>query len=63
LGNDVSEQNNMGTEGKKQTEKLWNELQKWESETIGPAFLGLTQDKEYNAINPDRFKRPTKESN
>jgi len=37
-----------------------NELKKWESQTVGPKFLGLSQDKEYNALNPDRFKKPAK---
>ncbi len=62
LGNGVSEQNDLGTEEKKQTEKLSNEFKKWESATVGPAFLGLTQDKEYNVIHPDRFKKPTKQT-
>ena len=62
LENDVSEQNNLSSEGKDSSETLSNELKKWESETIGPAFLGLTQDKEYNEIHPDRFKRPTKQT-
>jgi len=60
LGKDVSEQNDLGPESKKQTETLSKRLEKWESATVAPIFLGLSQDKEYNAIHPDRFRRPTK---
>lgn len=60
LKNDISEENNLSAEGNQQTEILSNELKKWESETIEPKFLGLSQDAEYNEKNPDRFKKPTK---
>lgn len=60
LEKDISEQNNLNTENKDQTEILSNELKKWESETIVPKFLGLSQDNEYNTLYPDRFKKPTK---
>jgi len=60
LEKDISEENDVSAERKEQTEKLTNELKKWESETVPPKFLGLSQDKEYNALNPDRFKKPTK---
>jgi arylsulfatase A-like enzyme len=60
LEKDISEQNDLSAERKEQTETLSNELKKWESKTIPPKFLGLSQDKEYNILYPDRFKKPTK---
>lgn len=60
LKNDISEENNLNTERNDQTEILSREIKKWESETVPPRFLGLSQDKEYNNLNPDRFKKPTK---
>jgi arylsulfatase A-like enzyme len=60
LGKDISEQNDINVESKDKTETMLNELKKWESQTVGPKFLGLSQDKEYNALNPDRFKKPAK---
>lgn len=62
LNQDVSEQKNLNTESKESTRRLSGELRKWESELKDPIFLGLTQDKEYNEIHPDRFKRPTKQT-
>lgn len=62
LDQDVSEQNNLSTERKENSNRLSGDLRKWESELQNPTFLGLTQDKEYNAIHPDRFKRPTKQT-
>lgn len=60
LDQDISEQKNLGAERKGSVKKLSAGLRKWEQELRDPIFLGLTQDKEYNAINPDRFKKPTK---
>ena len=60
LGKDISEQNDINVKNKDKTETMLNELKKWESQTVGPKFLGLSQDKEYNALNPDRFKKPAK---
>jgi arylsulfatase A-like enzyme len=60
LEKDISEENDVSAERNDQTEILSSEIKKWESETVPPKFLGLSQDKEYNALNPDRFKEPTK---
>jgi cob(I)alamin adenosyltransferase len=63
LGQDISEQNNLSAERKETIKRLSGDLRKWESELKNPIFLGLTQDKEYNEIHPDRFKRQTKQAN
>jgi len=60
LGKDISEQNDINVENKDKTETMMNELKKWESQTVGPKFLGLSQDKEYNEKNPNRFIKPKK---
>lgn len=61
LDQDISEQKNLSTERRENAKQLSGDLRKWESELQNPTFLGLTQDKEYNEIHPDRFKRPTKQ--
>lgn len=60
LGNDISELKNLSFDRQKRITKLSGELKKWETKLQEPKFLGLTQDKEYNEKNPDRFKRPNK---
>ena len=60
LKKDISEQNDLSVERKEQAETILTELKKWESVTIAPKFLGLSQDNEYNTLYPDRFKKPTK---
>ncbi len=62
LDQDISEQKNLSTERKENAKQLSGDLRKWESKLQDPTFLGLTQDKEYNKIHPDRFKRPTKQT-
>lgn len=60
LSQDISEEKNLSNETKENTRRLSSDLRKWESELIDPEFLGLSQDKEYNEIHPDRFKKPEK---
>lgn len=62
LDQDISEQKNLNAERKENIKRLTRDLSKWESELKVPTFLGLTQDKEYDEIHPDRFKRPMKQS-
>jgi arylsulfatase A-like enzyme len=62
LHQDVSEQKNLSAERKGDIKRLTRNLRKWESELQEPRFLGLTQDKEYNEIHPDRFKRQTNQA-
>ncbi|MFZ5429952.1 MAG: sulfatase-like hydrolase/transferase [Bacteroidota bacterium] len=61
LDRDVSEQNDLSNQSNARTNKLFKAFQKWESGLVGPAFLGLMEDKEYNALHPERFRRPSGE--
>jgi arylsulfatase A-like enzyme len=60
LDQDISEQKNLCAEKQIHAGQLSDDLKKWVSKLKDPAFLGLTQDKEYNESHPDRFKRPNK---
>jgi arylsulfatase A-like enzyme len=60
LEQDVSEQKNLSEEKQLRVKQLTGDLKKWESELHDPAFLGLTQEKEYNEIHPERFKKSMK---
>ena len=62
LDQDISEEKNLGAEKQIRVNQLTGDIKKWESKLMNPTFLGLTQDKEYNEIHPDRFKRPTKQT-
>lgn len=60
LSVDISEEKNLA---KNKAESISNFLEArnaWEKNMADPVFMGLFQDKEYNIINPDRFKRPVK---
>ena len=59
LANDLGETTNITTDVEK-LDELRKKQQQWESEVRDPAFLGLSQNKQYNKSHPDRFKRPDK---
>lgn len=58
LSQDVSEINSLIQERKKETVKMKGDHEEWLSHLIDPIFQGLRHDSIYNALHPDRFKRP-----
>lgn len=55
---DLGETHNKGVTPTELFQQLEQEQQEWLSNMKPPAFLGLGQNKEYDELNPDRFKRP-----
>lgn len=60
LANDISEERNIAAKEEEQVKKLQNSFDKWHSEMLPPAFLGLSHDDLYNQQHPDRFKKQMK---
>jgi len=58
LEQDISEQNNIISIQINQFDKLFKVFKNWELAMQKPKFKGLLQKDEYDAENPDRFKRP-----
>lgn len=56
LENDLQEKKEL--ENLEETKKttLINSFNNWQKEMIAPKYLGLPQNKEYNILNPNRFK-------
>lgn len=55
-------QQDIGEEKSLSDQELLNSLSSlqkaWEAEMMDPIFMGLRQNKKYDELNPDRFKRP-----
>ncbi len=58
LTTDLSEKNNIINEQFSKAKILHNAVLEWDKQNPDAVFLGLKQNKEYNALHPDRFKRP-----
>ena len=58
LQNDLGETNNQAGLDAENLQKLESAFETWNSELIDPVFMGLGQNKEYDKLHPDRFKRP-----
>ena len=56
LKNDISEKNNLKNQETDVYNNLFNEHKKWLKTLKDPIFLGLMANKQYNKLNPDRFK-------
>jgi|TARA_B110000259_G_scaffold15115_1_gene15886 arylsulfatase A-like enzyme len=56
LKNDISEKTDLKNLDIDNYNKLVNEHKKWLETLKAPIFLGLLANKEYNKLNPDRFK-------
>lgn len=57
---DIGEENDL-TNPEAPLQKNLRQLQEgWAVEMKDPVFMGLSQDKAYNELHPDRFKRPEK---
>ena len=56
LKNDISEKNNLKNQETDVYNNLVNEHKKWLKTLKDPIFLGLMANKQYNKLNPDRFK-------
>jgi arylsulfatase A-like enzyme len=53
--NDISEKTNLVNQDRKTFDQLMQQWKVWNKELMDPIFLGLTQEKEYNPLNPKRF--------
>ena len=60
LTDDISEENNTAPTNKDRVDKLYSNFQNWEKQLKAPVFMGLSQDKEYSDLRPDRFDSPAK---
>ncbi len=59
---DISEENNIIKGQQVKAEVLNSAVTNWNKQNRDAVFLGLKQNKEYNALHPDRFKRPTNQN-
>jgi arylsulfatase A-like enzyme len=55
--NDKSEKDNKSSIKTKEKDLILEKYQDWNKQMIGPKFLGLGEEKEYELKYPDRFKR------
>ena len=60
LANDLSEEHDRAVEAPALVNQLREKQQSWEQSLKDAAFMGLSQNKAYDKIHPDRFKRPEK---
>tara|TARA_B100000902_G_scaffold6901_1_gene8911 strand:- start:2312 stop:3730 length:1419 start_codon:yes stop_codon:yes gene_type:complete len=56
LKNEISEKTNLKNQNQEMYDSLKYKYSKWYKTLMDPAFLGLLANKEYNKLNPDRFK-------
>jgi len=52
---DISEAKNLISQDRQTFDKLMQQWKVWKGQLMNPAFLGLTQDKQYSELNPKRF--------
>jgi arylsulfatase A-like enzyme len=57
LNKDIGEKVNLAAKEIKTTERIRDEIKKWEANTIPPAFLGLNQEEQYNNEKKDKTKQ------
>ena len=55
LEQDISEEHNLVSKKQKEAFLLQEAFTTWDKHMLGPIFLGLNQNKEYNQLHPDRF--------
>ncbi|KJF43963.1 sulfatase-like hydrolase/transferase [Draconibacterium sediminis] len=59
LTNDISEENNLEEQKPDRILQLTKEFQNWNRNMKDPIFMGLSQDKKYNELHPERFEKLT----
>ncbi|WP_167605744.1 sulfatase-like hydrolase/transferase [Maribellus sediminis] len=59
LTDDISEENNLEEQRPDRVLQLTKEFQNWNRNMKDPIFMGLSQDKKYNELHPERFEKLT----
>ncbi|MEM6379861.1 MAG: sulfatase-like hydrolase/transferase, partial [Bacteroidota bacterium] len=55
---DIGEQNDLSAQQKRKVKSLNRKYENWTRQLMGPIFMGLLENKAYDQLHPDRFKRP-----
>ncbi len=56
LKKEISEKTNLKNQDREMYDSLKHQYSKWHETLMDPIFLGLLANKEYNKLNPDRFR-------
>ncbi|MBN7811037.1 sulfatase-like hydrolase/transferase [Algoriphagus sp. H41] len=55
IQNDISESRNLAADEAKRAAQLSQRVEEWKKTLMDPIFMGLSEDKKYSELHPDRF--------